>query len=175
MPLALVRHDVASYRWKRFIQMDKLVPRPVWPRRGIMAGAVGAIYQLRAYVYRIIKRHCLHHMSVTLLIHIDDISFSAASSNVVDLAADIAHTSGLLATQIQDDWRLPLARDKMFVVADDERTLRAVRARVGPLAGTPTSVVKKLGDENQRCLLEAEYEPNDAAFITVPVDLRETP
>ena len=45
-PLQLLRSPIASSRWPRRLRHGRMLSRELWPHRGVVAGAVSAVYEL---------------------------------------------------------------------------------------------------------------------------------
>ena len=56
-PLVALRLSMASYLWKRIIVVDGLACEPLYAGRGIVAGSMGALFELKALMLRRVREH----------------------------------------------------------------------------------------------------------------------
>jgi ribonuclease HI len=143
-PVDLLRVSISSYRWPRHLLMGNLISRPIGPGRGIGAGSAFATYELTLYLWSLVLAHTSLHPSVTLSIHVDDLSQSASGNNDAETASRLVASAKFVHAQLVD-LGMPLADDKAQLVCTSGELAKFVHQGLGAIAGAHLDSVRRLG------------------------------
>lgn len=72
-PMSLLRLSIARYKWGRIWVVSRTYARPLYGKRGIIAGATSATYEIKLHMYRTVGRQKEVHPHIDILINVDDI------------------------------------------------------------------------------------------------------
>ena len=73
-PIVVIRCSLAAYAWPRVLQLECAAAAPLFPRRGIIAGAFAATSELKCYMFRAVSEYVtlFPPPAQYLNIHVDD-------------------------------------------------------------------------------------------------------
>ena len=115
--------------------VDGVISDAIWPRRGILAGATAATYQLKALLVRHLRLFVKRHPLVNFVLHVDDAVQDTTSHNELEAAQTISNSTEDLRRVFEEDLRLPIAYAKARSLANVETLLETVKRSLGRLAG----------------------------------------
>ena len=141
MPMSTLIMDVNSYQWPRRFTMDLIVSRVCQPEDGMVAGATGAPYQIKAYMLRSIRAHCLAHPRTPMIMHIDDVDQRCVGDSLDDVVDTLTDSALALAKIFEVDLKMLIAHKKRAVVSTDERVSRRLRLSLRELAGPRSTAI----------------------------------
>ena len=139
-PLILLRLSISTYRWPRFLQLDRLIAKALFPTSGIVAGSFSATFEAKAFLIQIGRRMCQRHKEVQLGIHIDDLALETCSPSGRQAAESIADAAEDLKAQLEEAG-LKIAESKEAIVASDPLVLLLVRRAFGKIGLGKTAFV----------------------------------
>ena len=118
-PACLLRMSLASCAFPRWLLGEVgMVSGPLKPQRGILAGSSFAVFELKAYMVQAARQHRLEHPSMTLSVHVDDISLNQSSKlgqGLDSLVMEFQQGAARLVNNFQVCLCLPFAPGKAVV------------------------------------------------------------
>ena len=129
-PMVLLRTTIRAYEWPRKLTIDKRVCVDLFPTRAFIAGCALANTGLKAFMFRLCSYTIARKPKVSTSISIDGFTIDgqAAKGEVVENV--VAAAVGL--TEIcEDDLKMPIAQNKLAVVASDDLLAAGVGKRLG--------------------------------------------
>ena len=130
-PLAILRVSLRSYRWGRRLRLDGMVGRAWFPGRGIIAGSVFAVHELRAFMFEAVTRHAVGHPGVGISVHIDDVNQRVAEDTRDEATKVFQDGAAELQRVFEVDLELPLAMSKGLLLSNDQGAATEVATKLG--------------------------------------------
>ena len=127
-PMVLLRITIRAYAWARKLTLDKRVCEDVMPSRGIIAGCASATSELKAVMYRSCTAVVKRNPSVNL--YIDDLTLDGQGSRG-GVTEDVMEAAHDLIDMCQDVLKMPIAKNKLAVVASDNGLANKAARRLG--------------------------------------------
>jgi hypothetical protein len=147
-PVQLLQLSLDVYGAERRIVLDcGLASAPVWARDGIMAGSPHAVFETMAYLVAaastIVQLYPepRHHLTI----FVDDLAIQATGETEHECAATFVQAASWLISHLQDELRLPIEKEKTFLLGTSDSLVRKAADSAGGNAGTSVTEVRKLG------------------------------
>ena len=143
-PAALLELSLHMYSCARHLVLGGLVATALYPSQGVIAGCHNATTLVRVYTlqpFDDLRDRC---GTVRFDFYIDDLTTTHVGSRE-QVVMSLAKATGELKKVVEDELGAQVASDKSGVVASDNRTLEALRHRLGDLAGPKVKSAKNLG------------------------------
>ena len=129
-PMVLLRITIRAYDWARKLTIDKRVCADILPSRGIIVGCASATTELKAFMFRSCSFTIARNPKVSASIFIDDLTIDGQGRKGEVLENVVNAAEGLIEI-CEDDLRMPIAQNKLAVVASDDLLAIKVGKRLG--------------------------------------------
>ena len=146
-PIIVLRCSLSAYTWPRVLKLERAAAAPLFPTRGIIAGAFAATSELKCFMLRAVSEYCVvyHPPSICLSIHVDDSCLDANDTNEEACMHRAVEAAWPLVALFEDELQLPLAISKACVTASSQSLAERVARALGPYGGTAMHTVRNLG------------------------------
>ncbi len=135
---------LAMYRFPRRLVYRQAVTGEIHPKRGIAAGSAFATKELEIVLSTMVTAVLRKFPEAFLLVHVDDISFSASGNSCGQVADSMADMYQTVKAELEVGCRMSIAGDKTVVLGSSMQVAQAVGRAIGGAAEV-TTVCKKLG------------------------------
>jgi hypothetical protein len=147
-PVQLLQLPLDVYGAERRIVLDcGLASTPVWARDGIMAGSPHAVFETMAYLVAAARTFVQlypeprHHLTI----FVDDVAIQATGDTEDECASTFVQAASWLISHLQDELRLPIEKEKTFLLGTLDSLVQQAADSAGGCAGTSVTEVRKLG------------------------------
>ena len=137
--MALVTLALSAYKGPRALQMREGITDAIHPSIGILAGCVFAKALTCVYYLPVIDPYVQKHEDVKVSIYIDDITVATQDSSEDRVADRMLEATEDLRGLITNDLKCAIAVSKAAVVASTSTVAKAIRDRMGIIAGKSTT------------------------------------
>jgi hypothetical protein len=145
-PPSILRFSLRSYQWPRLLRGKAgMVAKPLYARRGIVAGSAFAVGELVVYMLEASNRVLLSFPDLVLSIHVDDLSAAIRRQHAKDAADALRAAAACIITEFEIKLELPFAPDKAFLVGNNKKALEYGAKALGEHTGQTGLAVKRLG------------------------------
>jgi hypothetical protein len=144
-PLGVLTLSMSSYRWGRRLSHKGSVSRIIFPTIGLVAGSVGATYELKSMLIDTIDTHLVSHPTVRIEVLVDDI-LQAVEDPSEDVAViTLTNSARDLALAIRNDAGFIIADSKTVIVANSDSLGQKLKASLGKYGGAVSRACRFIG------------------------------
>ena len=144
-PLGILRLSIDSYLFERALVAEGLCSPLVFPTRGLGPGSAFAVFELAMMVTEDIRQTMVLHPSVTISLHVDDVSIQASNSDEKLLARVVQAASAEVIARVERGLNLTFAPAKANLLCTSPVTSTLLLQAMGGYQGEAARVVKRLG------------------------------